>query len=167
GLQKGVAISHGALLAQLRHLGAALQIDSSRDRLYSWLPLYHDMGLITCFMMPLVYHLPVVMQSPTDWVMRPRTMLELITQYRCTLALMPNFAFQFLARRVRQEDREGLELSSLRAIVNSGEPIKADSIDEFYAAFSSSGLRADAVRTAYGMAENVLAVTLSEAAHTA
>ncbi len=161
GLQKGVAITHGALMTQLRHLSAALEIDRATDRLYSWLPLYHDMGLIACFMMPLVSHIPVVMQAPTDWVMRPRTMLELIAHYRCTLALVPNFALQFLARRVRPKDRNALDLSSLRRIINSGEPIKAQSIDEFYAAFASCGLRAGVVRTAYGMAENVLAVTLS------
>src|SRR5262249_43833586 len=113
GLQKGVALTHRAVLTQLNHLAESIAV-GPEDRIYSWLPLYHDMGLIACFMLPLVYHLPVIMQSPLEWVMRPGTMLELISTYRCTLAWVPNFALQFLARRVRPEDRSGYELSSLR-----------------------------------------------------
>ena len=105
GLQTGVALSHRAVLTQLHHLVTALQV-REQDSIYSWLPLYHDMGLIACFMLPLTYHVSIVMQSPIEWVMRPGTMLQLITEFRCTLAWLPNFAFQFLARRVRAEDRE-------------------------------------------------------------
>ncbi len=133
-----------------------------RDRIYSWLPLYHDMGLIACFMLPLAYHLPVVMQAPDDWVLQPVTMPELISQYRCTLTWVPNFTLQFLARRVRAEDLEDLDLSSLRAIINCSEPVRAQSMDEFEAAYSPHGLRADALRSSYAMAENVFAVTQSD-----
>ena len=73
------------------------------DRIYSWLPLYHDMGLIACFMLPMVCHVPLVMQSPIDWVMHPETMLQIISEYKCTLAWMPNFAFQFVPRRRARE----------------------------------------------------------------
>ena len=83
GLQKGVALSHDAVLTQLDHLATALKV-SNQDRLYSWLPLYHDMGLIACFMLPLVYHLPILMQSPLEWVIRPGTMLQIISEFRCT-----------------------------------------------------------------------------------
>lgn len=161
GLQKAVALSHAAVLRQLDHLAQVLRI-GTEDRIYSWLPLYHDMGLIACFMLPLVYHLPVVMQSPDAWVIQPRTMLELIAQYRCTLAWVPNFTLQFLARRVRPEDREGLDLSSLRALVNCSEPIRAQSIDEFIAAYAPCGLRCSTVQSSYAMAENVFAVTQSD-----
>jgi fatty-acyl-CoA synthase len=160
GLQKGVALSHAAVLRQLDHLTAVLRI-TEKDRIYSWLPLYHDMGLIACFILPLVYHLPVVMQSPTGWVMHPGTMLELITEYRCTLAWMPNFALQFLARRVRAADRDRFDLSSLRAMINCSEPIRAQSIDEFSSAYASTGLRPNALQSSYAMAENVFAVTQS------
>ena len=71
GLQKGVALTHAAVLRQLEHLAQALEIDRAADRIYSWLPLYHDMGLIACFMLPMVCHMPVVMQSPLEWVMHP------------------------------------------------------------------------------------------------
>ena len=80
GLQKGVALTHSAVLRQLEYLGEALKVDPTSDRIYSWLPLYHDMGLIACFMLPMVCHLPVVMQSPVDWVMHPESMLEIITE---------------------------------------------------------------------------------------
>jgi acyl-CoA synthetase (AMP-forming)/AMP-acid ligase II len=160
GLQKGVALSHGAVLTQLHHLATALKV-SDQDRIYSWLPLYHDMGLIACFMLPLVYHLPVVMQSPIEWVMRPGMMIQLISEFRCTLAWLPNFAFQFLARRVRAEDRGSYDLSSLRSLVNCSEPVRAQSIDEFLDTYGTGGLPSDAVKTSYAMAENVFAITQS------
>ena len=102
GLQKGVALTHGAVLRQLEHLAGSLKIDGASDSIYSWLPLYHDMGLIACFMLPMVCHMPVVMQSPLDWVMQPEAMLQVISEFKCTLAWMPNFAFQFVPRRVPQ-----------------------------------------------------------------
>ena len=161
GLQKGVALTHRAVLTQIRNLAPALRL-TPRDRIYSWLPLYHDMGLIACFMLPLACHLPVVMQDPIDWVMQPRTMLELIGTKRCTLAWVPNFAFQFLARRVRPRDRERIDLSSLRALINCSEPIRASSMDEFTSAFASHGLRPGSLQTCYAMAETVFAVTQSD-----
>lgn len=163
GLQKGVALTHRAVLRQIRNLAPAIGL-SPEDRIYSWLPLYHDMGLIACFMVPLVCHVPVVMQVPTDWVMQPRTMLEIISADRCTLAWTPNFGLQFLARRVRPEDRVGLDLSCLRALINCSEPVRASSMDEFISAFSSHGLRQNALQSCYAMAETVFAATQSEVA---
>lgn len=160
GLQKGVALSHAAVLRQLDHLSQELRLND-QDSIYSWLPLYHDMGLIACFILPLVYHLPVVMQSPTDWVMQPGTMLRLITERRCTIAWTPNFGLQFLARRVHPDDRADFDLSSLRLLVNCSEPVRARSMDEFIETYSSAGLRAEALQSSYAMAENVFAVTQS------
>jgi acyl-CoA synthetase (AMP-forming)/AMP-acid ligase II len=96
GLQKGVALTHAAVLRHLECLSAVLSIDE-RDIVYSWLPLYHDMGLIACFIMPMVCHLHVVMQSPLDWVMHPDSMLQIFTDYKCTLAWLPNFCYQFVS----------------------------------------------------------------------
>ncbi len=160
GLQKGVALTHQAALAQLTHLAEALAITAA-DRIYSWLPLYHDMGLIACFLGPLVYHLEVVMQSPTSWVMQPAVMLQLISRYRCTLAWLPNFALAFLADRVRPAQRQGLDLSCLRILTNCSEPVRAASMERFYAAFAPHGLRREALHTSYALAENVFAVTHS------
>lgn len=160
GLQKGVALSHEAVLRHLHTLAQTLSITET-DTVYSWLPLYHDMGLIACFMLPMVYHLPLVMQSPLDWVVQPTTSLHLISQYRCTLAWMPNFAFQFLARRVPPAHHRQYDLSSLRLLTNSSEPVRSQSMEEFYTAYAPCGLRAEALHTSYAMAENVFAVTHS------
>jgi len=162
GLQKGVALTHGAVLRQLQHLAEALQI-SSEDRVYSWLPLYHDMGLIACFMLPMVCHIPVVMQSPIGWVMQPETMLQVVSEHKCTLAWLPNFAFQFIPRRTRPNRRAQYDLSSLRALINCSEPVRASSMKEFQDAFGICGLRPGALQSSYAMAENVFAVTQSDA----
>jgi len=161
GLQKGVALTHRAVLKHIEDLAPAIRLNSE-DRIYSWLPLYHDMGLIACFLLPLACHLPVVMQAPADWVMQPRTMLELMDKERCTLAWVPNFALQFMARRVRPDDREGIDLSGVRAIINCSEPVRASSMDEFESAFSTNGLRPGALQSCYAMAETVFAVTQSD-----
>lgn len=161
GLQKGVALTHSAVLTQIEHLCCALQIDES-DRIYSWLPLYHDMGLIACFMLPLVCHIPVVMQSPLDWVMHPETMLQVISDHKCTLAWMPNFGFQFVPRRSRRECWAACDVSSLRALINCSEPVRSKSMEEFRTAFASIGLKSNALQSSYAMAENVFAVTQSD-----
>src|SRR5208283_1288532 len=161
GLQKGVALTHAAVLRQLDHLVQVLKINADKDRVYSWLPLYHDMGLIACFMLPLVCHMPVVMQSPLDWVMHPDTMLRAISEHRCTLSWLPNFAFQFVARRGSPEEWSQFDFSSMRAFINCSEPVRAASMDEFYDAFHSNGLSGEAMQSSYAMAENVFAVTQS------
>jgi fatty-acyl-CoA synthase len=161
GLQKGVALSHAAILRQLNHLVDVMKVTSA-DRVYSWLPLYHDMGLIACFVMPMVCHLPIVMQSPAEWVLRPETMLTLISRYKCTLAWLPNFAFQFIPRRTSSDSRSHCDLSSLRALVNCSEPVKTESISEFYDTFAQQGLARAALHTSYAMAENVFAVSQSD-----
>lgn len=161
GLQKGVALSHAAVLRQIEHLARALKIDSSTDRIYSWLPLYHDMGLIACFMLPMACHVSVVMQSPLDWVMHPESMLTITSEYKCTLAWLPNFAFQFVPRRTPPTRWADYDLSSLRAVINCSEPVRASSMHEFKQAFTAAGLKAGALQSSYAMAENVFAVTQS------
>jgi len=159
GLQKGVALTHAAVLRQVEHLTHALKVDPAVDRVYSWLPLYHDMGLIACFVLPMVCHIPVVMQSPLDWVMHPETMLEIVGEYKCTLAWMPNFAFQFVPRRTPQARRAQHDLSSLRALINCSEPVRASSMREFQKAFA---IKSSVLQSSYAMAENVFAVTQSD-----
>ena len=162
GLQKGVALSHAAVLRQLEHLAQSLKIDGATDRIYNWLPLYHDMGLIACFMLPMVCHVPLVMQSPLDWVMRPESMLQVVSQHKCTLAWMPNFAFQFVPRRTRKNRWAEYDLSSLRLLINCSEPVRTSSMLEFQAAFR---IRSAVLQSSYAMAENVFAVTQSDLDH--
>ena len=158
GLQKGVALTHAAVLRQLEHLAGALKVDGTADRIYSWLPLYHDMGLIACFMLPMVCHVPVVMQSPLDWVMHPETMLQIISEHKCTLAWLPNFAFQFVPRRTPPERWTRYDLSSLRSLINCSEPVRTGSMLEFQRAFR---IKSSVLQSSYAMAENVFAVTQS------
>lgn len=167
GLQKGVALTHAAVLRQIEHLAQALKIEDAADRVYSWLPLYHDMGLIACFMLPMACHLPVVMQSPLDWVMHPETMLQIIGEHKCTLAWLPNFAFQFVPRRVPRNRWMQYDLSSARALINCSEPVRSSSMDEFRKAFAEAGLKSSAVQSSYAMAENVFAVAQSPVGQTA
>jgi len=163
GLQKGVALTNAAVLRQLNNLVFALNITAT-DRIYSWLPLYHDMGLVACFVLPMVCHLSVVMQSPAEWVQRPETMLKLFAEHRCTLAWMPNFAFQFIPRRTPASFRTQCDLSSARAIINCSEPVRSESMREFRETFAPYGLSSSALQSSYAMAENVFAVTQSRAA---
>jgi fatty-acyl-CoA synthase len=163
GLQKGVALTHAAVLRQIQHLRKALSIQERTDRIYSWLPLYHDMGLIACFMLPMVCQTELVVQAPLDWVMHPETMLQIITQHKCTLAWLPNFAFQFVPRRTRPESQQ-YDLSSIRTLINCSEPVRASSMQEFERAFTGIGLKPGSLHTSYAMAETVFAVTQSDIA---
>jgi fatty-acyl-CoA synthase len=160
GLQKGVALTHAAVLRQLGYLANALKLDDN-DRIYSWLPLYHDMGLIACFMLPMMAHLHLVLQSPLDWVMSPGSMLQVVSEYKCSLAWLPNFAFQFVPRRTPKSRWGHLDLSSMRAIINCSEPVRTASMKEFEETFAAIGLNPGVLQSSYAMAENVFAATQS------
>jgi len=158
GLQKGVALAHERVLNQLASYADALAL-SAQDVIVSWLPLYHDMGLIAGFILPLVQGLPLVLMSPFDWVRHPSLLLRAIDHYQGTLCWLPNFAYNHLARRVRQADSEGLSLASMRAFINCSEPVRADSHALFVERFAAHGLRDSMLAVSYAMAENTFAVT--------
>jgi len=158
GLQKGVALSHVAVFNQLESYAAALQINAE-DVVVSWLPLYHDMGLIAGFLMPVLEGIPLVLMSPFDWVRAPYRLLQAVSKYRGTLSWLPNFAYNFCAQKIRDRDLEAVDLSSWRAISNCSEPMVWRSHQMFLERFRSFGLRPGALTTCYAMAENVFAVT--------
>jgi fatty-acyl-CoA synthase len=160
GLQKGVALSHQAVFNQLDSYARALRL-SAEDVIVSWLPLYHDMGLIAGFLMPILRRVPLVLMSPFDWVRAPYRLLQAISQYRGTLCWLPNFAYNFCAQKIRSRDLEGVDLSSLRAAINCSEPTYWSSHQMFLERFQPYGLRGSALATCYAMAENVFAVTQS------
>ena len=161
GLQKGVVLSHCAVWRHAESYNRVLQL-SPADRIASWLPLYHDMGFIACFLNPLLSGVPVVWLSPFEWVANPALLLEAVTQHKATLTWLPNFAFQFLAQRVKHEPGR-FDLSSLRAVVNCSEPVTAEVMHAFQERFAPEGLSPDALHTCYAMAENVFAVSSSHA----
>jgi acyl-CoA synthetase (AMP-forming)/AMP-acid ligase II len=158
GLKKCVAISAAALLRQVDAYAERMSI-SAGDRIASWLPLYHDMGLIACFFLPLLRGIPVAAMSPFDWARAPSMLLDAVTRHRSTLVWMPNFAFNFLASRAKLADGQRWDLSSLRAVVNCSEPVLDYSHQVFISRFREFGLRANAITTCYAMAENTFAVT--------
>jgi acyl-CoA synthetase (AMP-forming)/AMP-acid ligase II len=161
GLQKGVALSHQAVFNQLNSYRKALSMNDA-DVIVSWLPLYHDMGLIAGFLMPILMGIPLVLMSPFDWVRAPYKLLQSISKYRGTLTWLPNFAYNFCAQKIRDRHIEGVDLSSLRAITNCSEPVRWESHLAFYERFKEFGIKLEALQTAYAMAENVFGVTQSQ-----
>jgi acyl-CoA synthetase (AMP-forming)/AMP-acid ligase II len=161
GLQKGVALSHTALLNQLEAYRRAIRINSD-DVVVSWLPLYHDMGLIAGFLLPILTGLPLVLMSPFDWVRAPQRLFQAISDYRGSLTWLPNFAYNFCAHKIRERHMIGLDLSSWRAVVNCSEPVKLESHKLFFEKFQAYGLKSSALQTSYAMAENVFGVTQSD-----
>ena len=158
GLKKGVAISHQALMWQIAEYSRVIKL-SPQDVIVSWLPLYHDMGLISCFMMPIIQQIPIVAMSPFDWVKRPGMLLESISEFKGTICFLPNFAYNFLTNNVRESPTSTFDLSRLRGIVNCSEPIMGESHDLFLSKFSPYGFRPQMFATSYAMAENTFAVT--------
>lgn len=158
GLQKGVALSHKAIFNHLESYQAALKINND-DVIVSWLPLYHDMGLIAGFILPLLYGIPLVLMSPFDWVKAPYKLMQAVSKYKGTLCWLPNFAYNFCAKKIRDRDLANVDLSSLRAVTNCSEPMRFSSHEMFIKRFKPFGLKEDALATSYAMAENVFAVT--------
>jgi fatty-acyl-CoA synthase len=158
GLQKGVALSHRAIFNQLESYSHALDLRLD-DVIVSWLPLYHDMGLIAGFIMPILKRIPLVLLSPFDWVRAPHRLLQAVSDYKGTLSWMPNFAYNFCAQKIRPRQLESVDLSSWRALINCSEPMYWSSHKLFMDRFQPYGLRPQALATSYAMAENVFAVT--------
>jgi fatty-acyl-CoA synthase len=156
GLQKGVMLSHGAVLNQIAAYSESIQL-TPRDVIVSWLPLYHDMGLIAGFITPIVQGVHLVLMSPFHWVRDPFVLLQAIHQYQGTLCWLPNFAYNFLATRIRPSTLNGLDLSSLRAVINCSEPVRHDSHLTFAGKFTDYDLSPTALQTCYAMMEHRIA----------
>lgn len=156
GLKKGVALSHRAVLTQLASYREALALRAD-DCVVSWLPLYHDMGLIACFLLPLVTGVPVVMLDPFEWVVNPRLLFDAIKRHRGTLCWQPNFAFHHLARTVRVTPE--LDVASMRIWNDCSEPCRAETLEGFARTFSRAGVKPEQLQVCYAMAETVFAVT--------
>jgi acyl-CoA synthetase (AMP-forming)/AMP-acid ligase II len=160
GLQKGVALSHQAVFNQLDAYGRALALNAS-DVVVSWLPLYHDMGLIAGFLMPILSGVHLVLMSPFDWVRAPYKLMQSVSKYHGTLSWLPNFAYNFCAQKIRDRHIEGVDLSSWRAVINCSEPVRWESHRAFYEKFKAYGLKLESLQASYAMAENVFGVTQS------
>ncbi|MGZ3460442.1 MAG: fatty acyl-AMP ligase, partial [Archangium sp.] len=155
---KGVLLTHGHLL----HNEAIIQraFGSGEDSVgVSWLPMYHDMGLIGCVLQPVYAGFPIVLMPPEAFLQKPVRWLRALSRYRGTHSGGPNFAFDLCARKVTPEERETLDLSTWRYAFNAAEPVRPDTLERFTRAFAPRGLRPDALRPLYGLAEATLMVT--------
>jgi len=158
GNPKGVALTHANLLANIRTFGPALGL-GGEDVFVSWLPLYHDMGLIGAWLGSLYYGVPLALMSPLAFLARPARWLWAIHRHRGTLSAAPNFAYEMCARKVQAQDLEGLDLSSWRVAMNGSEPVSADTLEAFAQRFAGYGLRREALMPVYGLAECAVALT--------
>ncbi|MGW5048874.1 fatty acyl-AMP ligase [Streptomyces griseoluteus] len=154
---KGVMLTHGALMHNLRSIEGWLGVDH-RTRVCSWLPLYHDMGLIGMLLAVLYLGCEVVLFAPTDFVRRPHTWFDLIQQHRSTFITAPNFAYDLLVRQLSDEQVAALDLSSVRWALNGAEPLDAATLTRFQERFAPAGFRAEALMPCYGLAEATLFV---------
>ncbi len=152
---KGVMVSHGNILHNGALLAEAVQHDPEVVAV-SWLPLFHDMGLISMVLGALYNGFQCVLMSPVDFLKRPRVWLEAITRYRGTFSGGPDFSFQLCVDRVGPEEREGLDLSSWRVAFNGSEPVRAETLESFASAFAPCGFRREALFPSYGLAEYTL-----------
>ena len=159
GNPKGVMLTHANLLANVRGIGEALRVCND-DVGVSWLPLYHDMGLIGAWLMPLYFGLPVVVLSPLAFLSRPARWLRAFHLFSGTISAAPNFAYELAATKIRDDEIAGLDLSAWRAALNGAEPVLPATLDRFRSRFAAYGFRPEALLPVYGLAEASLAVTI-------
>ncbi len=152
GQPKGVVLTHANLLANVRAMGKAARATAA-DVFVSWLPLYHDMGLIGGCFATMVLGFPVVLMSPLAFLARPSQWLHAIHRHRGTISGGPNFAYELCLRRIPEPELEGLDLSSWRFAFNGAEPVSPDTMTGFNEKFARWGFRKDAMSPVYGLAE--------------
>ncbi len=158
---RGVIVTHGNLIANARAMITSLDIGSDRDCAVSWLPLYHDMGLIGFVITTLVAQIPAVFIPTIAFVKHPGVWMETVHKYRATITFGPNFAFDLAAKRAPKISRISPDLSCLRVLGCGAEPINPKTMENFLAAFARWGLRPNAILPCYGMAEATLAIAFN------
>ncbi len=158
GLQKPVLLTNNAVLRHLQNYAEAIKL-TKNDKIVSWLPLYHDMGLIAAFHLPLALCIPLIQIDPFEWVTIPSLLPQIISSEKGTISWIPNFALNVLTDKVREEDLEGISLDSWRLIINCSEPVRYESHKKFIARYKKYGLRESALSSSYAMAETTFAIT--------
>ena len=160
---KGVIVSHENLVANARAIMIdGLGTDGTKDKGISWLPLYHDMGLIGFVVAPVYAHVPVVFIPTILFVKRPSVWMEVVHQHRGTITFAPNFAFGLAAKRMTPAKLAGMDLSSLRVLGCGAEPINPTTMRTFVEAFQPAGFNPNALMPCYGMAEATLAISFDD-----
>ena len=161
GDPKGVILTHANLMANIRAIVSGVDV-RAEDVCVSWLPLYHDMGLIGAWFVPLFTGIPLVVMSPLAFLSRPVRWLRAIERHQATISPAPNFAYELCVKKIADQDLEGLNLSSWRAATNGAEPVCASTLERFAARFAPYGFRREALSPVYGLAEGTLAVAVPQ-----
>jgi fatty-acyl-CoA synthase len=157
---KGVMVTHRALLANLEMIHVSSR-QNENSSVVTWLPVYHDMGLIGTVLNALHHKLPMTVLSPRTFLRSPRLWLEAIGEFKGTHTAAPNFAYGLCVKRISAEQRVGIDLSSMEVFICGAEPIQPETLERFVEHFAPCGLRAGAMVPAYGLAEATLAVTFA------
>lgn len=160
GDPRGVVLTHAQVLANVRALGQAAEVTTD-DVFVSWLPLYHDMGLIGAWHASLFFGLQLVLLSPLRFLARPASWLEAISTHSGTISAAPNFAYQTCADRVSDTELAALDLTSWRLAISGSEPVSPLTLERFIARFGTCGFRREAMCPAYGLAEVGVGLTLT------
>jgi len=155
---RGVIVTHRNLIANARAIIKSLEISPDLDRAVSWLPLYHDMGLIGFVIATMVAQIPVVFIPTIAFVKHPAVWMDTVHKYRATITFGPNFAFDLATKRALKNSRPRLDLSCLRVLGCGAEPINPKTMEGFLEAFAPCGLKPTALMPCYGMAEATLAI---------
>ena len=158
GDPKGVVLTHANLLANMRAIGEALGMGPGEVGV-SWLPLYHDMGLIGAWLSLLLFGMPLAVMSPLSFLRRPEKWLKAIQKYGGTITAAPNFAYELCVRKIADKDIQGLDLSTWRVALNGAEPVNPETLERFAERFAPYGFRREAQLPVYGLAEASLGVT--------
>lgn len=157
GIPKGVQLSHANLLSNIRSYGDAVEVRPT-DVVVSWLPLYHDMGLIGAWLGSLYYGLPLTIMSPLTFIVHPERWLWAIHYHRATLSAAPNFAYELCLRKIPDALLEGLDLSSWRVAANGAEAVYPETLRRFIKKFKPYGFKAETLLPVYGLAESTVAL---------
>lgn len=155
---RGVRVTHGNLMANERFIAEACGL-AEEDRGVSWLPMFHDMGLIGAVLQPLYSGFPVRFLSPVTFLRNPLSWLRAISDFRATISPAPNFAYAYCTRRVTDDEVSSLDLSSWKCALNGAEPVSAVVLDRFARKFRMAGFRRHAFYPCYGLAESTLLVS--------
>lgn len=165
GSPKAVRITHGNFYVNAYAMFNRVKFQTDHDVMISWLPLFHDMGMVGFLSVPMQFGAEVVCVTPLDFLARPLLWAELIDKYNGTVTAAPNFAYSLLARRLRQADPGSIDLSSVRYMWNGAEPVDPDTMDGLAEAGKAFGLHPSALTPVYGMAETTLAVSIPDPGH--
>ncbi|NKB25872.1 MAG: AMP-binding protein [Kiritimatiellae bacterium] len=158
GMPKGVMVSHANLIHNLSCLFDKWH-HSSKDNVVSWMPFFHDMGLVFGVLQPLYVGVLGTLMAPVTFLQQPFRWLYALSRLKATLSIAPNFAYDLCVQKITEEEKRGIDLSCWEGAYNASEPVRAETLDHFYHAFRSCGFSKKALKPAYGLAEATLAVT--------